>query len=52
MSKLIINPRGEIINNPKSNEESIETITLNKNYLNDFRKIFPVGLDADEFNII
>lgn len=49
---LIINPRGEIINNPKSNEESIETITLNKNYLNDFRKIFPVGLDADEFDII
>lgn len=49
---LIINPRGEIINKPKSNEESIETITLNKNYLNDFRKIFPVGLDADEFNII
>jgi predicted amidohydrolase len=49
---LIINPRGEIINKPKSNEESIETIILNKNYLNDFRKIFPVGLDADAFEII
>ncbi len=49
---LIINPRGEVINNPKANEESIETVTLDKNYLNDFRKAFPVGLDADDFKII
>lgn len=48
---MIINPRGEIINQPKANEESIETITLDKNYLDEFRKIFPVGLDADDFEL-
>jgi predicted amidohydrolase len=48
---LVINPRGEIINNVKTHEEGIETITLDKNYLTDFRKAFPVGLDADEFII-
>ncbi|MEO6302899.1 MAG: amidohydrolase [Bacteroidia bacterium] len=48
---MIINPRGEIINQPKANEENIETITLDKNYLEDFRKLFPVGLDADDFEI-
>jgi len=49
---MVINPRGEIINQPKANEENIETITLDKSYLDEFRKIFPVGLDADNFEII
>lgn len=49
---LVINPRGEIINKTKANEESIETITLDKTYLEDFRKAFPVGLDADHFNLL
>ncbi len=49
---LIINPRGEIINQPKANEESIETIALDKVYLDDFRKAFPVGNDADDFKIL
>jgi predicted amidohydrolase len=48
---MVINPRGEIINKPKANEENIETITLDKTYLDEFRKIFPVGLDADEFEL-
>ncbi len=48
---LILNPRGEIINQPKANEECIETIVLDKNYLEDFRKLFPVGLDADDFEL-
>ena len=49
---VVINPHGQIISKTKPNEQSIETVTLDKKYLNDFRKAFPVGLDADEFKII
>lgn len=49
---MVINPRGEIISKTKAHEESIETVTLDKIYLTDFRKTFPVGLDADSFTII
>ncbi|MBL7932666.1 MAG: amidohydrolase [Bacteroidia bacterium] len=48
---VVINPRGEIISRTKANEESVETISLDKNYLTDFIKIFPVGLDADRFEL-
>lgn len=46
---VVINPRGEIISSAKSNEENIETIELDKNYQDEFRKIFPVGMDSDNF---
>jgi omega-amidase len=49
---MVINPRGEIISKTKANEESIETITLDPNYLSEFRKVFPVGLDADGFGLM
>lgn len=48
---MVINPRGEIISKTKANEQSIETIHLDKTYLEDFRKAFPVGLDSDEFTL-
>jgi len=48
---VVLNPRGEVISMTKANEESIETIELDRNYLDEFRKNFPVGLDADEFSI-
>jgi len=48
---VVINPKGEIISRTKASEESIETISLDKNYLNDVIKIFPVGLDADNFEL-
>lgn len=48
---MVINPRGEVISKTKANEESVETITLDKEYLNEFRKVFPVGMDADGFEI-
>lgn len=48
---VILNPRGEVISLTKANEESVETLSLDKNYLEEFRKIFPVGLDADDFTI-
>lgn len=49
---MVINPRGEIISTTKSNEESIETVTLDEAYLSEFRKVFPVGLDADGFKLL
>ncbi len=49
---MVINPRGEIISKTKANEESIETVTLDYNYLSEFRKAFPVGLDADDFKLL
>lgn len=49
---MVINPRGEIISTTKANEERIETVTLDYNYLTEFRKVFPVGLDADEFGLM
>lgn len=49
---MVINPRGEVISNTKAHEESIETVTLDYNYLAEFRKTFPVGLDADDFKLL
>ncbi len=48
---VVINPRGEIISTIRAHEDGIETIVLSANYLEDFRKQFPVGLDADDFSI-
>lgn len=48
---VVLNPRGETISTIKTNEESIETIELDKYYLEEFRKNFPVGLDADGFHL-
>jgi predicted amidohydrolase len=48
---MVINPMGEIISKTKVNEESVETIDLDYEFLSSFRKKFPVGLDADNFNI-
>lgn len=48
---MVVNPRGEIISMTKAHEKSVETIALSRTYLDDFRKSFPVGMDADEFRI-
>lgn len=48
---MVVNPRGEIISLTKAYEKSVETITLNRQYLDDFRQSFPAGLDADNFTI-
>lgn len=48
---VVINPRGEVISHLQPNAEGIETISLDKVYLEEFRKTFPVGLDADDFEI-
>jgi predicted amidohydrolase len=49
---VVINPRGEIISETKGNQESIETVKLDMNYLTEYRKAFPVGLDADDFTLL
>lgn len=48
---VVINPRGEIISITKPNVQSIETVPLDRAYLEDFRITFPVGLDADGFTL-
>jgi omega-amidase len=47
----VINARGEIISKMKPHEEATETITLDYDDLLEFRKMFPVMLDADDFEI-
>jgi len=49
---VVINPRGEIISTTKAHEERVETVNLDKTYLEEFRKTFPVGLDADAFDLL
>lgn len=48
---MVINPMGEIISKTKANEESVETVSLDYEFLSSFRKKFPVGLDSDNFTI-
>jgi omega-amidase len=48
---VVLNPRGEIISNTAAHLESIETIGLDMIYLEEFRKVFPVGLDSDRFEL-
>lgn len=47
----VINAKGIIISKTKANEESVETVSLSAKELEDFRKVFPVALDADKFSI-
>jgi len=50
-NSCVINPRGEIISEIPPNEEKVENLCLDRTALDEFRKIFPVGLDADGFEI-
>lgn len=47
----IINPRGEVISTTLAYEDKSETLALSYNYLKEFRKLFPVMMDADDFEI-
>jgi omega-amidase len=48
---VVLNPRGETISHILPNNDSIETITLSYQYLQDFRAAFPVMLDGDDFEL-
>lgn len=47
----VLNYKGEIISKTKPHEESIETIVLSKEDLEEWRKLFPAWMDADKFTI-
>ncbi len=47
----IIDPKGFVISKTKPHEISVETLELNYSDLAEYRKSFPVGLDADDFEI-
>jgi len=47
----VFNPKGMPISKTKASEESVETLTLSYKELEEFRKVFPVALDADKFRI-
>ena len=47
----VIDPKGEVMSTIKPHEETIQTISLSYADLEQYRKDFPVGLDADPFTI-
>jgi len=47
----VINPRGEVLTTLKAHQDAIETIEISTDYLKEFRKVFPVGLDTDDFEL-
>ena len=50
-NSAVINPKGEAISSIKENADTVQTISISLNELNDFREKFPVGMDADRFEI-
>lgn len=50
-SSAVIEPKGEWISEEVQNQESIQTIELSAQDMNDYRKKFTVGLDWDQFQI-
>jgi predicted amidohydrolase len=48
----VLDFKGEIVSRIPAGQEFIETITLNYHELSEFRKAFPVLLDADDFQIL
>ncbi len=48
---MVINPLGEIISQTKAHQENVETVELDHEFLQALRKKFPVGLDADNFEL-
>ncbi len=48
---VVLNPKGEPLSKTVAHEESVETVTLSYTELEEFRKIFPVALDVDNFVI-
>ncbi len=48
---VVIDPMGKRINSAKSGKETVETVILSKKQLDEYRKLFPVLLDADDFEI-
>jgi len=50
-NSIIINPKGDLIWKAADQKEETKTAELSFRDLSDFRKKFPVGMDADEFEL-
>lgn len=50
-SSLVVSPKGEVLRSFKEGEEAVETVTLSKQKLDDFRAKFRPLDDADEFEL-
>lgn len=48
---VVLSPKGEPLNKMEPKSESVETTILSYGELENYRKEFPVGLDADKFKI-
>jgi predicted amidohydrolase len=50
-NSVIINPKGETISTLPERENATGTVAISLNELNNFRTVFPVGMDADTFTM-
>ncbi len=48
---VVLTHKGETLRNTQPNEEAVETIQLSYRELENYRKEFPVAMDADKFRI-
>jgi len=48
---IILNPQGQIMKQCEPFNEEMITINLDYNELSDYRKVFPVGMDWDDFEV-
>ena len=48
---VVLNAKGEPISKTETHQESVETVSISMTELEEFRKHFPVGMDADDFEI-
>ena len=51
-NSMLIDSKGDLIWKAKDLEEETKTVKVSLDDLNGFRKKFPVGMDADEFEVI
>lgn len=51
-NSAVYSPKAELLSTILPNEDKIETIIISKEELEDFRIKYPVGLDADNFEIV
>ena len=51
-NSAVVNPKGELISTIPENQNIIQTLAISLDELNDFRAKFPVGMDADSFEIL
>ena len=51
-NSMLISPKGEVLSKIELNKQAINTYTISKMELEDFREKFPAWRDADEFRLL